>query len=411
MRREGRERFLSLGLPTTRDESWRSTNVAPIAKLGARPPLAPAAIDPRAIPAIARGGACAARLVFVDGELRPELSTPPSETGLRVASLAVATAEDWPPARDLLGAADPAAEGAFAALNRAFLDDGALVLVGAGQQIGDPVELVFVAAAGDGATIAHPRVLIALDPGARARVVEIHCAVGDGPYLTNAVTEVTVGEGAELELCRVQLEGPGGYHLSSVTSRQARTSRFRSFQVDLGGRLARHDQRAVLGGEGATCSLDGLYLTGAEQHVDNQTTIDHAAPHCGSRELYKGVLRDRSRAVFNGRIIVRPGAQKTDAKQANRNLLLSDGALAQTRPQLEIYADDVKCTHGATIGRLDADAIFYLRSRGIAEEAARALLIRAFADEVLDRLSVDDLRGRIGAEVAARLRSAAGSTP
>jgi Fe-S cluster assembly protein SufD len=249
----------------------------------------------------------------------------------------------------------------------------------------------------------QPRLLVVIGRGARASVVERHIGLGAGLAWTNVASDVHVGDDAGLDHVRLQLEGEGTVHTDHATSRQTRDSRYRAWAFDFGGRLARHDLHTALAGPGAVATLWGLYLVRGEQHVDHHTMIEHVEPHGGSREVYKGILDDRARTVFNGRIIVRRGAQKTDAKQSNPNLVLSNGALAHTRPQLEIWADDVKCTHGATVGRLDADAICYLRARGIPEPAARALLVEAFAGEVVDTIELEPLRELVRAAVAARL--------
>jgi Fe-S cluster assembly protein SufD len=267
------------------------------------------------------------------------------------------------------------------------------------------VHLLFLSRGGERPAALHPRVVLVAEPGSRLCVVETHAGLpdGDAPYLSNPVTDLHAGEGASVEHYRVQLEGPRAFHVSALHGRQARDTRCLSLNVDLGGRLVRHDLGWVLAGEGAEARLDGLYVTRGDQHVDNHTVLDHASPHGTSREVYKGILDDRSRTVFNGRIVVRPGAQRTDAKQSNPNLILSGGALARTRPQLEIYADDVKCTHGATIGRLDEEAVFYLRSRGLDDLDARQLMLLAFADEVLASIAPAALREPLQAAVAARL--------
>jgi Fe-S cluster assembly protein SufD len=265
-----------------------------------------------------------------------------------------------------------------------------------------------VARANERPTAAHPRSVIAAARGSRLQIVESHVALNGGVYLTNAVTDLFVADGASVDHCRIQLDSPRAFHVSGVHSRQTRDSRCTLHNLDIGGRLVRHDVVSILDGAGADCRLNGLFLTGEKQHVDNHTVLDHARPHGSSRELYKGILGGRSRAVFNGRIVVRPDAQKTDAKQSNPNLLLSAEALAHTRPQLEIYADDVKCTHGATIGRLDEEALFYLRSRGIAEADARHLMIASFAGEVLDGISIEPAREELERIVAARLPRVAG---
>lgn len=407
LRRSGRERFVELGFPTTREEDWRTTNVAPIAKTRFRPAdTERAAVTERELPAVARLELGGPRLLFLDGIYRPELSRAQAGGGLWVGNLARALREIPRRVQPLLELRDPSTSAAFGAMNAALLDDGAVVFVDEKCDSAPPIQLLFGSSGRGEPTVSLPRVLIAVAAGGRAQVLETYFTLGDEPYFTNAVTELSVGDNACLDHCRVQLEGAQAYHVATLTARQARASQLTTHNIDLGGRLARHDVEAILDGEGATCQLNGLYLTRGEQHVDNHTTLDHAKPNCDSRELYKGILDGRSRAVFNGRIVVRPGAQKTDAKQSNPNLLLSNFALAQTRPQLDIHADDVKCTHGATVGRLDEDAIFYLRSRGIERDEARNVLVRAFADEVLERIPLEPVRELLRSSVAERLGQA-----
>ncbi len=411
LRRAGRERFVTLGFPTTRQEEWRATSVAPIATTAFQPAPSPAPLSVADLPPVARLDLGGPRLVFVDGRHRSELSsTSPAIPGLWLGSLTRALDERPGAVREILERRGAAAGTAFEALGAAFLDDGAAVLIDPGTRLDPPLQLVFLASGRPQPLVSHPWILVALGAGSRACLIESYGALGDGPYLTNAVTDIVVGDAAELDHCRLNLEGPGAHHVAAIGCRQGRDSRLVSRSLTAGGHLTRHDLVARLEGEGAECRLDGLYLPRGEEHVDNHTTLDHARPHGSSRELYKGILSGRSRAVFNGRIIVRPGAQKTDAKQSNRNLLLSNSALAHTRPQLEIHADDVKCTHGATIGRLDDDAIFYLRSRGIERDAARNLLIRAFADEVLEAIPLEPLRALAAGLVAERLPRAGTTT-
>jgi Fe-S cluster assembly protein SufD len=405
LRRTALRRFDALGLPGPRDEKWRTTNVGPIADTE----FAPAArsetpqIDDR-MPAVARVDLGGPRLVFVDGLLVDELSTRGVATdGVWVGSLAHALATIPQRVRPLLTRRAPDGLEAFDALNAALTEDGAVVLADAGAEAGPPVQLVYVTTGDRGATASHPRTIVAADRRARLQVVETHAGLDGEVYFTNAVTDVVAGDDARIDHCRIQLEGPAAYHVSNLHSRQGRDSCITLHNLNVGGRLVRHDVVSVLDGEGANCQLNGLYVTGEEQHVDNHTVLDHARPHGSSRELYKGVLGGTSRAVFNGRIIVRPDAQKTDAKQSNPNLILSRGALAHTRPQLEIYADDVKCTHGATVGRLDDEALFYLRSRGLSGTDARNLMIASFAGEVVERLELPALRQEVERLLAARL--------
>jgi Fe-S cluster assembly protein SufD len=262
---------------------------------------------------------------------------------------------------------------------------------------------VFVATKSNADFVVHPRNLVIVGRRAQAKIIESYVSVSDNVYFTNAVTEIVVGEGSVLEHQRVQFESAQAFHVGAIHAHLERSSNFVSNSVSFGGGLVRNGISAVLGGEGAEATLNGLYAGIGTQLVDNHTIIDHATPHCSSHELYKGILDNRSRGVFNGKIVVRKDAQKTDAKQTNKNLILSDDAMVDTKPQLEIFANDVRCTHGATIGQLDDDAIFYLRARGIGAEKARDMLIDAFASDVIDRIGVETVRGRIGTLLRRRL--------
>jgi len=405
LRHDALARFRELGLPTTRLEAWRTTNLSTVAATEFVPPAGGISDDLLSrLPAAARVDLGGPRLVFVNGSYASDLSSPPPQAaGLWYGSLPDALAALPERVRPHLTRREPAATQALDALNASFLEDGAVVLVDAKHDAGPPLQLLFVSTPSEQPTATHPRTLIVAESGSRLQVVETHVGLADDLYLTNAVTDVVAGDDTHLEHYRIQLESSKAFHLSTIHSRQTRDSRCSLFNINLGGRLVRHDVVSVLDGEGAECRLDGLALTRDEQHIDNHTVLDHARPHGSSRELYKGILDGNSRAVFNGRIIVRPDAQKTDAKQSNPNLLLSAGALANTRPQLEIYADDVKCTHGATVGRLDEEAVFYLRSRGISDLDARNLMLAAFAGEVLERIEPAPLRSELERAVAERL--------
>jgi Fe-S cluster assembly protein SufD len=404
LRRGGAARFEELGLPTTRLEQWRATNVAPLAETEFTPPPPSSATDiAERLPAVARLDLGGPRLVFLDGRLQRELSTTTLPAGVWVGSLAEALEIAPERVRPHLTRRDPTGAQVFDALNAALHEDGFVILTDAQTDGGAPLHVVFAASGGKTATAVHPRNVIAAGRGSRLQVVETYVGLDEGVYFTNSVTDVLAEDGAQVEHCRLQIEGPDAIHISNVHSRQTRDSRVTLHNLNLGGRLVRHDVVSVIDGEGAECNLNGLYVTRDSQHVDSHTVLDHAKPHGSSRELYKAILGDRSRTVFNGRIVVRQDAQKTDAVQSNPNLLLSDAAQAHTRPQLEIYADDVKCTHGATIGRLDEQAVFYLRSRGITERDARNLLIASFAGEVVQRLGIEALRTEVERVVDARL--------
>jgi len=402
-------RFSELGFPTTKQEEWRFTSVAPIADArftlqhAARSPL-PGHAD---IERLCVGAG--PRVVFVDGRHVPALSTPAELTGgARAGSLAAAlrTGADSELTRTHLARHARWRDSAFAALNTAFLADGAFVHVPADVTLGQPLEVVFLStgqSGSDGPIVSHPRSLIVVERGARTAVVETYAGLSDGVYWSNAVTEVVVGEGARVEVYRVQQEGPRGLQVATTHSRQERDSYLGLHVVTLGAALARHDINAVLDGPGAELILNGLYLLSGAQHADHHTVIDHAQPHCASHEFFNGVLAERAHGVFNGRIIVRPGAQRTDSKQTNNNLLLSTEARADSQPQLEIYADDVKCTHGSTVGPIDQTQLYYLRSRGLSPEAARSILTYGFGAEILDRMQHPDVRERLDRLVRARL--------
>ena len=409
LRRGAIARFAELGFPTTKQEEWRFTSVAPIAEQ--RFMLAPVSRSLLPAPSDVERLCIGAgpRVVFVDGRHAPSLSTPADLAGgVRAASLAAAlrTEAGSELARPHLTRHARWRESAFAALNTAFLADGAFVHVPANTTLEWPLEVVFLStgrAGSDGPIVSHPRSLIVVERGARAAVVETYAALSDGVYWSNAVTEVVVGEGASAELYRVQQEGPHSFQVGTTHSRQERDSYLGVHVVTLGAALARHDINAVLDGPGAELILNGLYLLSGAQHADHHTVIDHAQPHCASHEFFNGVLAERAHGVFNGRIIVRPGAQRTDSKQTNNNLLLSTEARADSQPQLEIYADDVKCTHGSTVGPIDQTQLYYLRSRGLSPEAARSILTYGFGAEILDRMRHPGVRDRLDRLVRARL--------
>ena len=304
---------------------------------------------------------------------------------------------------DHLGRHAPLEASPFAALNTAMIQEGGFVRISAGVELSQPIHLLYVATPEATGGVTHPRNLILVERGARAAVVESYVAAGSGAYWTNAVSEVSLGAGAWLEHARIQRESEQAYHIGLTHVDQQRDSHYRSFSMGMGGALARHNLHARLNGENVETLLYGLYLTRGEQLVDNHTAIYHDHPNCRSWEVYKGVLDGRSRAVFNGKVFVRPEAQKTDAKQTNRNLLLSEGTKVDTKPQLEIFADDVKCTHGATVGRLDDLALFYARSRGVPASEAQRLLTYAFAAEVTAEISMAPVREELERLVRERL--------
>jgi len=397
LRRNAAARFEELGLPSRKDEAWRFTGVSHLADADLLPP------DGTAEPPAFTPLAGAHRLVFVDGLLRAELSDIrelPSGVQLEGMSDALARAPET--LREGLGSGTSLADHPFEALNTARFRDGAVLRIPAGAMVDQPIELAFLGGEVDRPTLSTPRILIVAERASQATIVERHLS-GTGRSLHCAVSEIVLEDGAVLDHYRIVDEGPDTTHIAAIDVRLGRDSAYRGHGFTIGGGLVRNDIVATLNGEGADATLNGLYLTGGRQHVDNHLRVRHAAPHCTSHQLYKGVLDDRSRAVFNGRIIVDPGAQKTDAKQSNRNLLLSETALVHSNPQLEIFADDVRCTHGSTIGRLDEDAIFYLRSRGIDRMTAESLLTFAFASEVVDRVRLEPVRDRLREVLLGRL--------
>jgi Fe-S cluster assembly protein SufD len=407
LRDRGAARFSALGFPTVRDEEWRFTNVAPVASTVFRPGDGHAPVTEDQLRRLIYGDA-RYRLVIVNGRYRPELSLLKGlPAGVRAGSLSAAIAGELDANAEIvqryLGQLADLGTRAFDALNTARLEDGAFVHIADGTIVEEPLQVLFVSTAEEAApTVSHPRLLIVTGSSTQVRVVETYAGAG-GRYFVNGVTEVFVGENAVLDHYKVQEDGADAFHIASMHVHAARSANFSSHSFTLGGRLVRNDALAVLDGEGAECTLNGLYLADGDRLVDNHTTIDHAKPHCPSHEIYKGILGGRARAVFNGKIIVRQDAQKTDAKQTNRALLLSDSATINTKPQLEIFADDVKCTHGAAIGQLDEDAIFYLRARGLTFAQARDLLIHAFAGEILDRVQIEPLKCALETELYEQL--------
>src|SRR6266550_1639961 len=399
LRASGIARFGDLGFPNMKQEAWRFTSVAPIAEgsfeLAQAPTRVPTLEDIRPFLLLEAGY----RLVFVDGFFQRSLSTPFFDD---VQSLAHVVTHRQDLVRQHLGKYAATQDRPFSALNTAFVDEGAFVHVPAKATIEFPIQLLFLAS-GKQHVVIHPRNLVVVDREARASIVETYATLGDGMYWTNAVTEIVVGDGARVDYHRAQRESDRADHVATTQSHQGRDSTLNLHFVAFGGKLARHDIGAVMAGPGGTLILNGLYLLAGAQHADHHTTIDHAADHCESHEYFNGVLDDTSRGVFTGRIIVRPGAQKTDSKQTNNNLLLSGQAHADSQPQLEIYADDVKCTHGSTVGPLDPRALFYLQSRGVGEHEARRLLTYGFAAEILGRMEVAPLRAQLDAIVRGRL--------
>jgi len=409
LRDEAIARFGELGFPTTRLEEWKYTRTQAFEKTlfepwadGAEREITREGVEALAFPLFA----CSV-YVFVDGRFAEALSAPRSLSGdLHVRSIARVRAEEPAALEPRLGALAAVKEDAFTALNTAFFEDGAFVHLPRGEHTQQPIHLVFVNTRTDTPRMAHPRVLVDAEEGSRATLIVDHVALeaNEGVQrFTNAIVEARVGANARLDCVLLQRECDDTLHVSRTHVHQARDSRFASHSLTLGGAFVRNDLAVELADEGADCTMNGLFLGLGRRHVDNHTLVEHAMPHGTSRELYKGILADRSRGVFRGRVIVHPGAQKTSAQQSNPNMLLSDDAEIDTKPQLEIHADDVRCSHGSTIGQLDAAALFYLRSRGIDESAARRMLVQAFAAEVTGALPDEALGQSVRDMIVERL--------
>ncbi len=388
IRRSAMARFAALGFPTTRDEEWKYTSVEPIVKI----PFAAGAAGGedgnagRRIEALQLGKLAENQLVFINGHFSVRLSRIGKlPNGVIAESLAAAMRDSKAKVEPHWARYADYREQSFVALNTAMMEDGAFLFVPEGAVVEAPIHFLFISTAPDEAAVSHPRSLVVLERASRATVVESYAGLDGEVYFTNAVTEIAVGEGAMLDHYKIQLESERAFHVAMQQGRLGREANFSSQSIALGGALARNDVNAALDGEGGDCTLNGLYATAGRQHIDNHTRIDHLKPRSASRELYKGIMGGKSRGVFNGKIYVHKAAEKTDARQTNKNLLLSEEASIDTKPQLEIYNNDVKCSHGSTIGQLDEDALFYLRARGIGPREAIGLLTRGFAADVTAR--------------------------
>lgn len=399
-------RFEAMGFPTTRDEEWKYTNLAPLDGIRFAAPMAMAAEDLSAdvLAPFFFDGDAGSRAVFVNGVFRPELSDVSAlPDGLQVMSLGSAMTTHRDLIEPHLTKHADYRESAICALNTALFEDGAFVQIDRGVVTDKPVHLVFVATGGDVPTAVFPRNLVIAEEDSKSRIVVTYAGLWAGMHLTDGVTEIVAKQNAVVDHYQVQRETPDTYHLSTRQVYLMRAGNVSSHTLAFGGKLVRNDINALLDGEGANCMFNGLSVLRESQHVDNHLRVDHAKPHCNSWEFFKGIYDEKSRGVFTGRIIVREDAQKTDAKQSNMNLLLSPAAMIDTKPQLEILADDVKCTHGATVGQLDEEAIFYLRSRGVSEDAARSLLIYAFAGESVGQVRIASLRDKLQELLSSRL--------
>lgn len=407
-RKGGMARFAELGFPTLQHEDWRFTNVAPIAKLPFKPMFA-AEADGLAAEALTNfpfANLPGTRLVFVNGHYSASLSRLGKlPAGVKVSNVAAVLATEPAQLEKHIATSLQAGDNAFTALNQAFFLDGGFIHVPADNVVAEPVQLIYVVTAKQNGATIQPRNVIVAEANSQLTVIESYVTAGGAGYFTNAVTELVVGDNATVEVLKYQDEATDAFHMAAIHGQFGRASNVRVHSFALGAKISRNSIRTNLAGEGLECVLNGLYLTRGEQLADHHMVVEHAQPHCASHEYFNGILDDKSKGVFHGRILVQPLAQKTDAKQTNKNLLLSDDATANTKPQLEIYADDVKCTHGATIGQLNPESIFYLRSRGIGPETARRMLIHAFAGEIIERIRHEAAREELNQLVWERLEA------
>ena len=394
LRETAQSEFARAGYPTTREEEWRFTNVAPIAEA---PFVAAPTAEPtrKAIEPFLFDGAVRNQLVVVNGRVSEKLSS--------ITALPKGVTIDQ--SNDAIAAAASAKSTLpFVAQNTALFEQAVVISVAPHAVIDEPIHVLFINSPGAERAIAPTRLLVAVGELAQVTIIESYAGfTGNGVGFTNAVTDFILSPSAVVNHYKVQREAETAFHIAATFVQLCRSANFSSQSFTLGGKLVRNDIFATLDGEGAECTLNGLYLAGGDSLVDNHTSIDHAKPHCPSHEVYKGILSGKAKAVFNGKIVVREDAQKTDAKQTNKALLLSDDATINTKPQLEIFADDVKCTHGAAIGQLDDDAMFYLRARGIAERDARDILIHAFAGEILNHIEIEAVRAKVEEAVFTKL--------
>jgi Fe-S cluster assembly protein SufD len=393
------------GFPTMKDEDWHFTNVGPIAGRIFRTPGDGSPVSSEAIARFSHQQDWYT-IVFVNGHPIGGADNPGVPEGVSISTLAAEISQDSDLLKRHFSKLASTESGSFTALNAAMAKDGAVIRIAADAVVDKPIHLLFISDTSAHGSAVHTRNLVFADRHSQSTVVESYVSVGGDDYFTNAVTEVFVADGARLSHYKLQTEHGTAFHVGTINVHQARSSRYESFSFATGAKLSRTNVYSTLAGESAEVVMNGLYMVDGAQHVDHQTRIEHVAPNCPSHELYKGILDGRSHGVFNGKVYVHPEAQKTDGKQSNNNLLLSDSARIDTKPQLEIFADDVKCTHGATVGRLDETALFYMRSRGVGPAQAKRLLTYAFAADVLEKIELEPLRLSLEQQVLDRFTSA-----
>jgi Fe-S cluster assembly protein SufD len=392
VRKEAIARFSTLNFPTTHDEDWRFTNITPLLKYNFLP-SGKINLKQKQIKNFLFRKISGNLLVFVNGHFAPELSKLKNlPEGISVGSLADEIKNGSAIVNEHFGKYANYKTQIFTALSTAFTQDGAFIYVNENKIIEDPVNILFIAVPGEEKILSQPRNLFIAGKNSQVTIIERYVSLDEGIYFTNVVSEIAAGENSSINHIKIQEESLKAFHVSRTEVGQGKNSNFVSYSISLGGEISRYDINSKFNDEGGECSLNGLYLLTGNQLYDTHSLIDHAKPHCTSHEHYKGILDDNSRGVFNGKVIVRKDAQKTNAFQENNNIILSDGALINTKPQLEIFADDVKCSHGATVGQLDQDSLFYLKTRGIGEEKAREILIHAFASDVIKSIKTQPVK-------------------
>lgn len=408
LRESAMSRFEELGFPTTHDEEWKYTNVAPLAKIGFTPLATDADAARNDVDSVSIPETGNSQLVFVNGHARTDLSSLtalPAAVVVMELSQALADERYVEIIRENLARNADFVANSFTALNTALISAGAFVYIPKGINVEVPLQLLFVSDAPTPKAATFPRVLLVAEENSSASLIESYVGTTGAQYFTNAVVEVVLKEGARLEHYKVQRESNHAFHIATTAADLGANSSYDTTTITFGAQLSRHDVHVNMDHEGAECWVDGLYLVTGSQHTDTHSVIDHRKPHCTSHQLYKGILDGKSRAVFNGKVFVRHDAQKTDAMQTNKNLLLSNEARVDTKPQLEILADDVKCAHGAAVGQLEEDELFYLEARGIHPDLARNLLTYGFAEEVIGKIKIESIRAQLDEAVLNRLNA------
>jgi Fe-S cluster assembly protein SufD len=406
VRSSAMDRFEQLGFPSVSDEEWKYTNLASLAKESFKPAVSQDELDAIDVNRFAYPETASAHIVVVNGFLREDLSLRTGLESVVAVDLfsAVADARYNKIVRKYLARNAGYHDNGLTALNTAFVQSGVFLCIPKNVKLETPLQITFLSDAAS-TNASFPRLLVVSEENSSATIVESFVSNGETRYFTNAIAEIVLKDGARLEHYRLQRESNEAFHVSTTSAELGSSSRYDTTSINLGAQLSRHDISVVMDHEGAETSVDGLYMVGSNQHTDTHSVIDHKQPHCNSRQLYKGILDGNGRAVFNGKVFVREGAQKTDAMQTNKNLLLSDKARVDTKPQLEIDADDVKCAHGAAVGQLDADELFYLEARGINPELGRSLLTYGFAEEVIGKIKIDSIRSQLDEFVLRQLHA------